>query len=218
MRWVRSPWWGLLGVALLLHGCTSAPTRFHTLAPMPPAIAPAAGEAGGTPTPCSSTKNPSPERLNSILLEHATIPAEVDRMQIVLHETSTRLTIRETDRWAAPLRDQIPNVLVADLRHVLPTASISNDPRVIGSATPLRLNVDIEEFSALPGQEATVRARWKVASAAPSASQVGEYTSRQPVPNAQLDGVVLAWSRGLAEVSSAIAASLRCPAAAGTSQ
>jgi uncharacterized lipoprotein YmbA len=215
MKWVRSPWWGLLGMALLLHGCTSAPTRFHTLAPMPPAITPAAGEAGGTSTPCSSTK---PASLDSILLEHATVPAEVDRMQIVLHESSTRLAIRETDRWAAPLRDQIPNVLVADLRHVLPTASISNDPRVIGSATPLRLNVDIEEFSALAGQEATVRARWKVASAAQSTSQVDEHTSRQPVPNAQLDGVVLAWSRALAELSLAIAASLRCPVAAGTSQ
>jgi uncharacterized protein len=212
MKWVRSPWWGLMGVALLLHGCTSAPTRFHTLAPMPPAMASAAGESGGIS--CSSTKTPSPERLNSILLEHATIPAEVDRMQLVLHESSTRLTIREADRWAAPLRDQIPNVLVVDLRHVLPAASISNDPRVLGSATPLRLNVDIEELSALAGQAVTVRARWewKVTSAAQDTSQVGEYTSRQPVPDARLDGVVLAWSRGLADVSSAIAASLRCPA------
>lgn len=209
MRWVRSPWWGLLGVALLLHGCTSAPTRFHTLASMPPAMASAPADSGGAPIPCSATK---PVSLDSILLEHATVPAEVDRMQLVLHETSTRLTIHETDRWAAPLRDQIPNVLVADLRHVLPGASISNDPRVVGSATPLRLNVDIEEFSALAGQEVTVRARWNVTSSAQSSSRVGEYTSRQPVPNAQLDGVVLAWSRGLADVSSTIAASLRCPA------
>jgi len=203
---------------MLLHGCTSAPTRFHTLAPMPPATAPAAGESGGTPTPCGSTKPASPERLDSILLEHAAVPAEVDRMQLVLHETSTRLTIRETDRWAAPLRDQISNVLVADLHQVLPAASVSNNRRVVGSATPLRLNVDIDEFSALAGQEATVRARWKVTSAADDISQVGEYTSRQPVPNTQLDGVVLAWSRGLAEVSSAIAASLRCPVDAGTSR
>jgi uncharacterized lipoprotein YmbA len=214
MRWVRSPWWALLGVALLLHGCTSAPPRFHTLAPMPPAIAPAAGESGGTSTPCSSIKTPSAERLNSILLEHATIPAEVDRMQLVLRETSTRLTIRETDRWAAPLRDQIPNVLVADLRQVLPGASISNAPLLLASPAPVRLNVDIEEFSALAGREVTVRARWswQVTSAAHDTSRVGEYTSRQPVPSGPLDGVVLAWSRGLAEVSSAIAASLRCPA------
>ena len=217
MKRVRSSGWWLSGVALLLHGCTSAPTRFHTLASMPPATASGAGASEGTPIPCSATK---PASLDSILLEHATVPAEVDRMQLVLHETSTRLTIRETDRWAASLRDQIPNVLVADLRHALPSASISNDPRVIGSATLLRLNVDIEEFSALTGQEATVRARWKwqVTSAAHDTSQVGEYTSRQPVPNTQLDGVVLAWSRGLAELSSAIAASLRCPVAAGTLQ
>jgi uncharacterized lipoprotein YmbA len=131
-------------------------------------------------------------------------------MQLVVHETTTRLTIRETDRWAASLRDQIPNVLIADLRPALPGAGISSDPRVVGSATPVRLNVDIEEFSALAGQGATVRARWKVTSTAPATSRVGEYTSRQQVPNAQMDGLVLAWSRGLAEVSSAIAASLRC--------
>jgi uncharacterized protein len=196
MKWVRLRWWWLLGMALLLQGCASPPTRYHTLTPMPPAT----GSAADGATPCSS-----------ILLEHAMVPAEVDRMQLVVHETTTRLTIRETDRWAAPLRDQIPAVLIADLRHLLPAAGISSDPRVVGSAMPVRLNVDIEEFSALAGQEATVRARWKVVSAAQATSRIGEYTSRQPVPSAQMDAFVLAWSRGLAEVSSAIAASLRCP-------
>ena len=206
MKRVRSSGWWLSGVAVLLHGCTSPPTRYHTLAPMPPATARAAEESGGGP--CSLT---APVRSDPLLLEHAGIPAEVDRMQLVVHESSTRLTIRETDRWAASLRDQIPTVLIADLHRVLPNANISNDPRVVGSATPVRLNIDIEEFSALAGQEATVRARWKVSSTAQATSRVGEYTSRQPVPNAQMDALVLAWSRGLAEVSSAIAASLRCP-------
>ena len=202
MKSARSSGWWLLGMTVLLHGCTSAPTRYHTLTPLPPAAA----ESGGTP--CSPA---APERSDPILLEHAGVPAEVDRMQLVVHESSTRLTIHETDRWAASLRDQIPAVLIADLRHVSPNANITNDARVVGSTSPLHLSVDIEEFSALADHEATVRARWRVTSAAQGTSRVGEYTSRQPVPNSQMDGLVLAWSRGLAEVSSAIAASLRCP-------
>jgi uncharacterized lipoprotein YmbA len=165
------------------------------LAPIQQSAAPAA-EAGG----CTSC---------TILLAHVAIPAEVDRMQLLVHQDSTRLKVYETERWAVSLRDQIPAILIGDLRERLPGAAITGDRLLTGQA-PLRLNVDVEELEAVAGKEAIVRVRWEVSSADRSTSQVGERISRQPLSGADIDDVVLAWSRALAEVSSAIATSIRC--------
>jgi uncharacterized protein len=185
--------WRIVGVSLLLAACSSAPTHYHTLAQ----IHQPAADGGGCTT-CT------------ILLAHVAIPAEVDRMQLLVHQDPTRLKVYESERWAASLRDQIPGILIGDLRERLPGAAITGDRLLTGTQAPLRLNVDVEELDAVAGKEATVRVRWEVTSADRSTSQVGEQISRQPLSGTDIDGVVLAWSRALAEVSSAIAASIRC--------
>ena len=197
--------WPIVGMSLALVGCSSAPTHYHTLAQTHQSAAPAADTGG-----CTSC---------TILLAHVAIPAEVDRMQLLVHQDATRLKVYETERWAVSLRDQIPAILIDDLRERLPGAAITSDRLLTGTQAPLHLNVDVEALDAVAGKEATVRLRWEVSSADRSTSQVGERVSRQPLSGADIDDVVLAWSRALAEVSSAIAASIRCcPGSAGSAQ
>lgn len=197
--------WPVVGLTLALAGCSSAPTHYHALAQIHQSAAPAADTGG-----CTSC---------TILLAHVGIPAEVDRMQLLVHQDTTRLKVYESERWAVSLRDQLPAILIGDLRERLPGAAITGDRLLTGTQAPLRLNVDVEELDAVAGKEATVRVRWEVSAADRSTSQVGERVSRQPLSGADVDEVVLAWSRGLAEVSSAIAASIRCcPGAAGSAQ
>jgi ABC-type transport auxiliary lipoprotein component len=90
--------------------------------------------------------------------------------------------------------------------------------RLSSSSTPLQLNMEIEELDALAGKEATVRAQWRLSVANNAASQTGTRTARQPLQSTGIDDLVLAWSRALADISSALAASIQTHARANMSR
>jgi uncharacterized protein len=88
-----------LAVALLMEGCvSSAPLRFYTLSPIPPASPTTA--AHGT----------------AIRVARVRVPPELDRNEIVQRMDANQLRIGEQDRWAAPLDEMIRRVLAADLQ------------------------------------------------------------------------------------------------------
>jgi uncharacterized lipoprotein YmbA len=205
-------WSGLLAwaPALFLGACSSAPTHYHSLTPIQQAVRASHGETG-TIVCTSDPTDPTPELqpIGTVLLSHLAVPVEADRMQLLVHQAPTRLAVYETERWAAPLREQIASILIENLRDALPNVSITDDPLLIGTATPLQLNVEIEELDALAGKEAIVRARWRLAVKDDAASRTGTCTARQPLQSTNIDELVLAWSRALADVSSALAASIQ---------
>jgi uncharacterized lipoprotein YmbA len=205
-------WPGLLACApaLLLGACSSAPTHYHSLTPIEQAVRASHGETGAIvcnldpPDPASVQP-----QAGTVLLSHLAVPVEADRMQLLVHQSPTRLAVYETERWAAPLREQISSVLIENLRDALANVSITADPLLIGTGTPLQLNMEIEELDALAGKEAIVRARWRLSVKEDAASRTGTCTARQPLQSTSIDELVLAWSRALADVSSALAASIR---------
>jgi uncharacterized lipoprotein YmbA len=202
--------------AMFLGACSSAPTHYHSLTPIHQTIRPS---SPGTIVCTSDATGPtSPEPTGTVLLAHLAVPVEADRMQLLLHQTPTRLSVYETERWAAPLGDQISFILIDNLRNALPNLSITSDPLLIDTKTPLQLNMEIEELDALAGKEATVRARWRWSVADNAASQTGTCTARQPLRSTGIDELVLAWSRALADISSALAASIQRRAGSNVSQ
>jgi uncharacterized protein len=214
---------GLLAcaAAIFLGACSSAATHYHSLTPIHQTIRPSQSETGTIVCTSDATgpSSPEPEPIGTVLLAHLAVPVGADRMQLLLHQTPTRLSVYETERWAAPLGDQISIILIENLRNVLPNLSITSDPLLIGTGTPLQLNMEIEELDALAGKEATVRARWRLSvrdNAA--ASQTGTCTARQPLRSTGIDELVLAWSRALADISSAVAASIQHRAGSSASQ
>jgi uncharacterized lipoprotein YmbA len=204
---------GLLAcaTAMLLGACSSAPTHYHSLTPIHQAIGQSQSESGTIVCSPDATGPTSPERelTGTVLLAHLAVPVAADRMQLLLHQTSTRLSVYETERWAAPLTDQISLILIDNLRNALPNLSITSDPLLVGTGTPLQLNMQIEELDALAGKEATVRAQWRLSARDAAASQTGTCTARQPLSSTSIDELVLAWSRALADISSALAASIQ---------
>jgi uncharacterized lipoprotein YmbA len=212
---------GLLAcaTAMLLGACSSAPTHYHSLTPIHQTIRPSQSEAGTIVCASDATgpTAPEPEPTGTVLLAHLAVPVEADRMQLLLHQTPTRLSIYETERWAAPLGDQISIILIDNLRNALPNLSITSDPLLIGTGTPLQLNMAIEELDALAGKEATVRVRWRWSVGDDAASQTGACTARQPLRGTGFDELVLAWSRALADISSALAASIQLRVGANVS-
>jgi len=197
--------------AVFLGACSSAPTHYHSLTPIHYAIGPSQSESGTIVCASDATAPtaPQPEPISAVLLAHLAVPIEADRMRLILHQTPTLISVYETERWAAPLEDQISLILIDNLRNALPNLSISRDPLLVGTGTPLRLNMEIEELDALAGTEARVRARWSLSVRVDAASQTGTCTARQPLRSGDIDELVLAWSRALADISSAVAASIQ---------
>ena len=210
---------GLLAcaAAVFLGACSSAPTHYHSLAPIHQTIGPSSPGTIVCTSDATGPTSPQPEPTGTVLLAHLTVPFEVNRMQLLLHQTPTRLSVYETERWAAPLGEQISVILIDNLRNALPNLSIARDPLLIGTGTPLQLNMEIEELDALAGKEATVRAQWRLSVKDSAASQTGTCTARQPLRSTDIDDLVLAWSRALADISSALAASIQHPAGANVS-
>ena len=203
--------------AMFLGACSSARTHYHSLTPIHQTIAPpqsgtivCTSDATGPTSPePRSGPGPGTAPAGTVLLAHLAVPVEADRMQLLLHQTPTRLFVYETERWAAPLGDQISLILMDNLRNALPNLSITSDPLLVGAGKNLQLNMQIEELDALAGKAATVRAQWRLSVADNAASQTGTCTAHQPLQSTDIDELVLAWSRALGDISSALAAAIQ---------
>jgi uncharacterized lipoprotein YmbA len=94
-------------LALVLGGCATPLTeRFYTL------------NASAPPQPVAH-----PARYR-IAVGPVTVPALVDRPQIVLRAGANRVTIAEQSRWAEPLKDSIERVVAGNLALLLRRAPL----------------------------------------------------------------------------------------------
>ena len=88
-------WWWPCAIALLAVACTSPQPRYYVLESLRASDAPATRV--------------------SVFVEPVTVPAEVDRPQIVRATKSNEVSIEDLHRWASPLQDNVAEVLASDL-------------------------------------------------------------------------------------------------------
>ncbi len=137
----------LLGCSLLVACGSSPPQRYYTLQPV---ALPAGTAATGV------------ESANQIVvrLQPVVIPPELNRIELVSRGGPYRLHVADSDRWAAPLDDQIRRTLNDDLAARLP-AQLLADPNEPATQEPRRLlSVAVLEFYADEECGATLRADW----------------------------------------------------------
>jgi uncharacterized lipoprotein YmbA len=139
---------GLL-IAALSAGCSSSPSfRFYRLNEIAP-NSQFVDEYHGTGA------LPPPVRLDPVSL-----PAELDRPQLVVHEGDNRVRIAHDDRWIAPLDEQVRRVLSDDLVARLSSSRIA-DPNEPATSDPRRvLSVAIARFDANETCAVTLHASW----------------------------------------------------------
>ena len=185
--------WALV-MAVTASGCGGSPmSRFYTL----DAVATADGAAmAGT----------------SIVVGPVTIPAAVDRPQLVLQVGPNRVALDEISRWAGPLDDSIASAVAGNLSALLGT------PRVVAGSIPgfdpsYRVAIDVQRFESTPGKDVLVDAVWIVHVMAGGPSRTGRTVAREAASGAEIDAVAAAHSRALARVSADIAAAIRAPTA-----
>lgn len=134
----------LLAVSLLLTACASAPLHYYTL------VAPVDGT--GAPTTAATS-------LPFELLPVG-IPAQVDQPQLVVRDGAQGMAVLGSERWIAPLEDEVRSALSADLTRELHSQDLSGLP---GSDQPLlRIKLDLRRFDSQPGGQALIEGAWSV--------------------------------------------------------
>ena len=163
---IRLPAIGLL--AILVAGCAgSPPSNLYTLS----AIGTAASESQSLQAPPAV-----------IAIGPVSLPDYLDRPQIVTRQSAYQLELAANDRWAAPLYDMLPRVLVEDLALRLPSDRIVSFPEIGDASFDYRVAVQVSRFDVDATGEATLAARWQLyARSAPRALLVADDTLQRRV-------------------------------------
>ena len=142
------------GAALALAACASAPLHYYTL------VAPAAEAAGGLVAPASDTPVSSGSPSLPFELLPVSVPAQVDQPQLVVREGGQGVALLGSERWIAPLNDEVRSALSADLARELHSQDVSGMP---GNDKPLlRIKLDLRRFDSQPGSYALIEGVWSV--------------------------------------------------------
>jgi uncharacterized protein len=185
----------LLFLLLGLTACSSAPSpKFYTLNP-----------SVNKSIAVSTQKNTASY---SVAVGPVTLPAIVDRTQIVLNSGPNRVTISEQSRWAEPLKENIPRVIAGDLAQLLGNDRVFAHPQAFVSDPDYRVLANIYRFDSIHGDAAVIDLQWIIRSKN-NGAQIGGRTIRRETANGNdFDSLVAAHERALAEVSREIAAAI----------
>ena len=80
------------------------------------------------------------------------LPGYLDRSQLVLSKTETRLTLSKHERWAEPLGEMVGRILAEDLALRLPDSTVFTEMGSITAAPHAIVEVDLRHFE--PSQHA----------------------------------------------------------------
>lgn len=138
----------LAGTVLSLAACASAPLHYYTL------VAPA-GTAASAPAATATTASAPPFQLLPV-----SVPAAVDQPQLVVREGAQAVAVLGSERWVAPLGDEVRSALSADLARDLHSQDVDGLPD--NDKPLLRITLDVRRFDSQPGSYALIEGAWSV--------------------------------------------------------
>jgi uncharacterized protein len=171
-------------------GCGSTPaSRFYTLS------------AAATPAATSSNL--------SVAVGPVSVPAVVDRPQIVVSTSANQVALDEFNRWASPLQNNISRVVADNLVALLGTSRVTLFPQALSADADYRVAIEVQRFDSAPGAAATLDAVWTVRRTKDGRTQTGRTTVREAVQEQGFDALAAAHSRAAARLSQDIADAVR---------
>jgi uncharacterized lipoprotein YmbA len=175
----------IVGTLAALAACTSAPSRFYTL---------------------SATAAPSAASSNlSVAVGPVSVPAAVDRPQIVINTSANQVTVDDFNRWAAPLQDNLARVVAENLVALLGAPRVTLFPQTLGADVDYRVQIEIRNFESAPGKSASLDAVWSVRRSKDGKTETGRTSAREKVDGNDYEALAAAHSRGVARLSQDIA-------------
>lgn len=139
-----------------------------------------------------------------------TIPAELDRKQIVTRNAGNRVRVAELSRWAAPLQDNIVAVLTSNLAARLGTEKVAPHNRESLFPFTHQVVLNINRFDGQPEGDVLLDVTWSIKKTGVSAPLLVQRSEiREPVATPDYNGLVAAQSKALAEISTLIADAIK---------
>lgn len=179
-----------LALIALAAGCASSPpAHFYTLA--------ATAQPAGTASTLAVAVGP------------VTLPAVVDRPQIVVSTGPNEVRLDELNRWASPLQDNVARVVADNLATRLGSPRVHLFAQSSGSAAQYRVLIDVQRFASTPGESAQLDALWSVRRMRDGKSLSGRVQRSEALTGQGYDALAAAHSRALDALSGDLADALR---------
>ncbi len=179
-----------LALAGLMAGCASSPAKFFTL----------------SPDATATSKADAASSKLVIVVGPVSIPAIVDMPQIVVSKGANQVAPDQFNLWASPLRNNIAQVVGANLVVLLGTPNVSS---VLTSDADFRVAIDVQVFESSPGDAATLSAMWNVRHVKDGKTMIGRTSVREASTEKGYQALAAAHSRALSRLSADIADAIR---------
>lgn len=127
----------------LLSACASPPTTFHQLRPALPA----------------ASQNPA--QGVSVMVGPATLPAGLERPQLVVEGAGGNIELLDLQRWAGPLDRMLSQTVATDVSRALGLVSVYAYPQPGMGGGDVRLQLDVRQLRLRPGRDATLEVAWQ---------------------------------------------------------
>jgi len=128
-------------------GCGSTqPSRFYVLSPIA--------------FRSEKEKSDEPYKGLSVALQPVVVASYLDRPQMILRDGPYEVSLDEFHRWAAPIDQNILQVLVVDLRDRIPGSYIDDYPWPNRVQFDYQVHIEVLRFDGRLGGHVTLAARW----------------------------------------------------------
>ncbi|MDQ3582327.1 MAG: PqiC family protein [Pseudomonadota bacterium] len=137
------------------------------------------------------------------------IPAEIDRPEIVVSTSPNQVQLDEFNRWASPLQNNMACVIAENLVAMLGTPRVTLFPQTLSSDADYRVAIEVQIFSSTPGEAAVLDAVWTVRRAKDGRTATRRTSVHEAVRRTGYDALAAAHSRALARLSRDITDAVR---------
>jgi uncharacterized lipoprotein YmbA len=179
---------------MLLASCAAHPDRFYGLSAIP-----------------DNTARPPAAAYATRVLLSISIPALVDRREMIVDGTGDRVLVLEHERWPAPLSDLVSQTLALDLEQRRADVLVADRSFDQPGVKPVRIKVDIVRMSARFGGQATVESHWRIEDAAAQIDLLGGGSFSSPIEGDDSASVARAFSLCLAALADRLVEKLPPP-------
>lgn len=185
---------GVMTALLTASGCgTTPPSRFYLLE---------------TAAPDSGAEASAGEL--HVGIRQVRIPEYLQRNEIVTRKNGAELEPAALHRWAEPLRDGVPRVLIGNISSLLNTEKVSVYPWPGGRPPDYEIDIRIVRFDADDNGVITLNAHWRIAGESVGEHPILRKSTIEERFSAGIGGsgfygrIAAAHSRALTELSAAI--------------
>ncbi len=182
-------------LVLLAAGCASPAPRYYTLS--------------GATAPAAASSD------LSVAVGPVSVPAAVDRPQIVVTRGPNQVWLDEFNRWASPLQSNISRAVAENLIALLGTPRVTLSSQTVSADADYRAAIEVQRFESALGEAAMLDALWTVRRTKDGTSQTGRTTVREPASETGYEALAAAHSRAVARLSRDIADAVRALDRAG---